>query len=135
MSRLYASTFVRRVLAADAVTRSAAGLLMVAAAGPLDGLLDVPAILLRYAGLSLLPFAAFVAWLATQTEIPRAGVWTVIVLNMAWVVGCVLLLIGGPIAPNGFGVAFILVQAITVGVLGELQYVGLRKGASQAAIV
>jgi hypothetical protein len=125
-----ASSFLRRTLAADATISGGTGVLMAAGAGFLQELLGVPGALLRYAGLSLLPFAALVAYLAMRGRLPRAGVWSVILLNVAWVAASVLLLLGGWIAPNALGFAFIAGQAVVVAVLAELQYVGLRRPAA-----
>jgi hypothetical protein len=126
------SPFLRRTLVADAAISGATGLLMALGAGMLQELLGVPAALLRYAGLSLLPFAALVVYLSMRGRLPRAGVWGVILLNVAWVAASVLLLLGGWIAPNALGFAFIVGQAVVVAVLAELQYVGLRKPAPAA---
>lgn len=119
--------FLRRVLAADAVTSAAAGLLMLSAAGALSGPLGLPEALLRGAGLVLLPFAAGVAWLAARPSLPRAGIWAVIVANALWAVDSVLLLAGGWVAPTGLGWAFVLVQALAVAGFAELQWLGLRR--------
>jgi hypothetical protein len=121
------SSFLRRVLMADGAISGAAGLIMFAGAGPLEGLLGVPSALLRYAGLSLFPWVAYVLVLATRARMPRGQVWSVIVLNSAWVVGSILLLVDGPIAPNAFGYTFILTQALAVAIIADLQYLGLRK--------
>lgn len=53
--------------------------------------------------------------------------------NLGWALGCVLLLISGSVAPTVLGTAYVLVQALTVGVLAELQFFGLRRAAAQAA--
>jgi len=127
MSSPATSSFLRRVLVADAMISGMTGLLMVVDAGALEGMLGVPAALLRYAGLSLLPFAALVFGLSRRDSLPRAGVWAVIALNAAWVVASVWLPLGGWISPNVLGYAFILGQALAVAVFAEMQYVGLRK--------
>ena len=121
------STFLRRVLIADAVISGLTGVLMLTATGALASLLAVPAELLRSAGISLIPFAAFVTWICTRRELPRTAVWTVIALNALWVVGSVWMLFADRFDPNTFGMAFIVVQAIAVAVLAEMQYVGLRR--------
>lgn len=118
---------LRRALIADAVLSGASGLLMIMAAGSFEARLAVPQGLLRYAGASLLPFAAIVAYVATREPLSRGGVWTVVALNAAWVAASVLLLVSGSIEPNGLGVAFILVQAIAVAAVADVQYFGLRK--------
>jgi len=59
MQILHISTFLRWTLLADAATCVATGLLMMLGSGQLEQFLGLPAGLLRYAGVSLLPFAAF----------------------------------------------------------------------------
>ena len=74
--------FLRRVLILDAIASAATGLFMFAGAALLEQWLNLPATLLRYAGLSLLPFAAILAWLGLRQPLSRAGVWAVIALNV-----------------------------------------------------
>ena len=121
------SPFLRRVLLADAATSGASGLLMTFASGTLEEWLGVPTGLLRYAGLSLLPFAALVAYLATRESPPRAAVWAVIVLNALWAVDSILLLAGGWVGPTALGYTFVIAQALIVAAFAEAQYVGLRR--------
>jgi hypothetical protein len=122
--------FLRRVLIADVVTSAAAGLLMLAGGGFLESLLGLQAALLRSAGFGLLPFAAFVAYVATRETLSRGAVWAVIALNALWVADSLLLLIAGWVSPTGLGYAFVLGQAALVALLAELEYMGLRKAAS-----
>jgi hypothetical protein len=120
-------TFLRRVLIADAIASAATGLLMLLGAVPLEQWLAIPAGLLRAAGASLIPFAALVAWVALRETVSRAGVWTVIALNVIWVIDSVALLFTGWVQPAMLGYAFVLSQAAAVAVLAELEYVGLRR--------
>lgn len=126
-------TFLRRVLLADAAVSAAAGLLMAGAAGLLAGLLGLPEPLLRGAGLALLPYGALVAFVATRAQLAPAAVWAVIALNALWVFDSLGLLLSGWVAPNLLGYAFVLLQAIAVGVFAELEFVGLRRGAPRTA--
>lgn len=121
------STFLRRVLLVDAATCVAMGSLLSLGSGALSPLLELPSLLLQYTGLSLLPIAAFMAWIATRTTLSRPGVWTVIAGNALWVAGSAVLLISGWVSPNLLGGTFVIAQAITVVLLAELEYVGLRK--------
>jgi hypothetical protein len=125
-------SILRGALILDAVISGVTGLVMVFGAGLLEELLALPRGLLRYAGVSLLPFAAMAGYVATREPLSRGSVRTVVALNAAWVVASVLLLVSGRIEPNGLGVAFILVQAIAVGILADVQYVGLRKALANA---
>jgi len=123
---MFESKSLRRVLLADAVISGASGLLMLLAAAPLGPPLGVAPELLRYAGLSLLPFAAFVTWIATRPALSRTSVWTVIALNAAWVVASIGVLFIDGFEPSRAGVAFIILQAVAVAGLADAQYVGLR---------
>ena len=130
---LRSARLLHLALLADAAASGATGLLMVAGAGSLAGLLGLPEDLLRYAGLILLPFAAAVAWLGTRATISRGLAWTVVAVNAAWVLESVVLLLTGWVAPTGLGYAFVLVQAAAVLALAEAQFIGLRRTAPQAA--
>jgi len=133
MSSTGYSPFLRRALLVDAAISAATGLAMILGAGVLHGLLGLPVALLRYAGLSLIPFVALVFHLSRRDSLSRAGVWTVIGLNAVWVAGSVLLLLSGRFEPNALGFAFVLGQAAAVAVFAEMQYVGLRKSTMSAA--
>jgi hypothetical protein len=117
---------LRKVLFADAAISGATGLLMVAGADFLGALLEVPTPLLNYAGLSLLPWAVLVGYLATRQRLGRPIVWTDF-CNLLWAANCIVLLLSGWVGPNGLGYAFIIAQAVVVVILAELQYVGMRK--------
>jgi hypothetical protein len=119
--------FLRSVLLIDAATCVATGLLMTFAAGFLADLTQLPPDLLRSAGLSLFPIAAFIAFVATRAVLPRAGVWLVILGNVAWVGASLGVLLGGAISPNAFGYAFVAFQALAVAVLAELEFTAVRK--------
>ena len=121
------STFLRRVLALDAVTSGVMGAVTVLAVAPLSSLLGLSTSLLLWAGLSLLPFAAFVGWLATRELPPRAGVWAVIVINAFWVVDSFVLLASAWPDLTLLGKVFVVFQALVVAVLAELQFFGLRR--------
>lgn len=118
--------FLRNVLMLDAATCVATGLLMALGADFLAGLTLLPPELLRPAGLSLLPIAAFIGFVATRARLPRAGVWLVILGNAAWVAASLWVLFGAAISPNALGYVFVAVQALAVAVLAELEFVGVR---------
>ncbi len=116
---------LRTLLAVDAAMCLASGVLLAVAAGPLAELFALPAALLRGAGLVLLPWAAFVAWWASRAAPPRRAVLAVVVVNLLWTVDSVLLLASGWVAPNGLGVAFVLVQAAAGAAIAVLQALAL----------
>lgn len=132
MPSIQSSTFLRRVLLVDAVASAGMGLMMVLFAAPAAAVLNLPAALLTEAGLVLLPFAAFVGYLASRELPVRAAVWVVVAANVIWVIDSVVLLFGGWVEPNGLGYAFIVGQAVVVGLLAELEYIGLRRSLATA---
>jgi hypothetical protein len=121
--------FLRYALLADASASGATGLLLIAGAGLLESFTNIPVALSREAGLVLIPYVAFVAYVGTRENIMRGAVWAIIAANAVWALASVALLVSGWIAPNMLGVIFIAAQAAVVAVFGELQLVGLRRSA------
>jgi hypothetical protein len=129
MQLLRTSTFLRWVLFADAATCIASGILMIFGYGLLEEFLGLPSVLLRYAGISLLPFAAFLVYAATRENLSTAVVWTIIILNVLWTVDSILLLLTGWVAPTQSGFLFVIAQAAGVLVFAGMEYYGLKKSA------
>lgn len=127
------SLFLRRVLLLDAVATGATGLLLLAGTGILHGLLNLPAPLMTYAGVFCVLWAALVGFAFSRRELTRGFVWTIIVGNALWTLGSILLLVSGYVAPTWLGYAFVIAQALVVGIFAELQYVGLTKRTSATA--
>jgi hypothetical protein len=126
-------TNLRFALLADAVASGATGLLMIAGADLLTGLLGLPVALMREAGLLLIPYVVLVALVGTRQNIPHSAVKAIIALNAAWVAGSIGLLMSGTVAPTVLGYAFVIFQAVVVGVFAELQFIGLRRQQTAAA--
>ncbi|WP_353192172.1 hypothetical protein [Pandoraea pnomenusa] len=127
------TSFLARVMLADALVSGAVGLLQVLAAAPLAALLDLPVDGLRASGVVLLVYGAALVWLVRRTTIPAGAAWVVIAINVIWALDCGILLASDWIAPNGLGVAFIGVQIVTVLVFAELTFIGLRRRRSVPA--
>ena len=126
-------SFLRKVLLIDAVASAAMGLALVALSVPLATWLSLPQTLLRDAGVVLLPFAAFVGYVASRANPPRIAVWIIVAVNAIWTIDSFALLFTDAVQPNAFGLAFVIAQAIVVGLFAEFEYVGLRKQAVVAA--
>ena len=126
------NTFLRYALLADAVASGATGLLMIAGADLLTGLLGLPVALMREAGLLLVPYVALVAFVGTRETISRPAVQAIIALNALWAAGSALLLVSGWVAPTALGYAFVIAQAAAVALFAELQVIGLRRTAAAA---
>ncbi len=133
MSTIHHASFLRRALLIDAGISSATGLIMFGGASFLTRLLIIPEALLRSAGLALLPFAVFVAVVATREQVPSAAVWIVIVINVLWTIGSVALLLSGAVTPSLLGYVFVLFQASAVAVFAALHVLGLRRSQPRLA--
>ncbi len=132
---LHPTPFLRFALLGDAAASGATGLLLAAGAGALAPLLGLPEGLLRVAGLALLPYAAFVAWIGARSGgAPRNAVRAVVGVNLLWALDSALLLALGPVAPNGLGVAFVLAQALVVLGFAAMQWTALRGAAAPRAM-
>ena len=112
---------LRLALKLDAVVTGANGAAYVALAGPLEELLGVDAALLRGVGAFLLAFAAFVAYVASRPEVPRAGVTAVIEANVLWVIASVAFAVVGVSSPETAGTVWTLMQAAVVAGFAGLQ--------------
>lgn len=128
VSSFFASPhFLRRVLWADAASGVGTALLHWEFADVLAPVLGLPVSLLQWSGLALVGFVLFISWIASRRNIPAGLVWVLIAANTAWVLGCVGLLASSLVVPTTLGIAFLIVQAVAVGVLAELEWIGVRK--------
>jgi hypothetical protein len=118
---------LRRILLADAAATAATGFLLVFGGGMLRDLLGMPVELMRYSGVSLLPFAALVLFAATRRQPLRPLIRAIIVANALWAIDSFVLLASGIVTPTLLGTAFVAAQAIVVGAFAVLQYAGLRQ--------
>ena len=132
-SILSSPNFLRNVLRVDALSCIACGALQVAFPAAMARLLNLPEGLIAYTGEFLLVYAAVVAFVSTRNSFPRGVIWTLVAGNVGWALACVLLLVSGGVSPSMPGVAYVVMQALTVAVLAELQYFGVRRAAPQPA--
>ena len=121
------SNFLRYVMLADSITCIACGLLLSAGGAFLQSIVNLPLELMLYAGLSLLPFAGLLIYVATRKSISKTVVWLIIGLNLLWTIDGFLLLNSGYVAPTIFGYIFVAFQAVGVAVFAALEFFGLRQ--------
>lgn len=132
MTMLPQTPFLRLALYADAAASGLMGLAFAAAPVAIGSLTALPPGLLRAAGLFLLVYAAVIAWLAMRNAVPRAMLWLLVVGNLVWAVECAALPLLGFVAPNGWGIALLAVQAVAVAVFAECYVIALRRVARAA---
>jgi hypothetical protein len=127
------SQFLRRAIQADAIFSGVSAVLLTFGAAELAPWLALPEALLRETGLFLIAYTALVGWLGTRQAMPKPLVLIVIAGNAAWTIASIALLFSGAVTPNLLGDAFVAAQAIVVGALAELQYIGLRRSGGALA--
>ncbi|MFI6540167.1 hypothetical protein ACIBHY_47440 [Nonomuraea sp. NPDC050547] len=119
--------FLRAVLVADALVTGANGLAYLVAAPLLSDLLGPGSGMLRALGAFLLAYGAAVAVLGTRREISLAGTKAVVAVNIAWTLAGVAAVAFGLVEFTTIGAVWAIAQALVVGVLAELQIMGLRR--------
>jgi hypothetical protein len=132
MSVTSSPNFLRNVLVADSISCLGSGALQVGFTGTMAALLGLPAHLLMGTGIFLVAYGVLVGLLATRNPAPRVIIWLLVVGNLGWAAACVLLLASGAVAPTALGVAWVVIQALTVSVLAQLQWLGLRSASTPA---
>ena len=121
------STFLRRVLAADAVASGGAGLLLAFGGAPLQTLTGLPTEMSQPIGAFLVGYAAIVAWIASRAVVRAALVWAVGVVNLLWTVESLAMLGAGLLALTPIGYSLILGQAAAVAAFAVLEMLGMRR--------
>lgn len=112
---------IRNLLRFAALASGGLGAVLLAFAGALDEPLGLRVTLAVVVGLGLLAWAGFVTWVSIN---PRpALVADVIVCNLAWVAASLVFAVG---AWGGWGVLFVVAQAIAVAALTMLQATARR---------
>lgn len=127
-------TRLRTLIRWDVAMTLPVGLAMALLAAPLAAVTGLPEMLLRSVGLALLPYVAWLLWLARRPAVPRGTAWTMVAINALYAIECVLLPLLGWIAPNALGWAFLLVQAMVVGSFALLGTRVLRAPVQRAAM-
>lgn len=78
-------------------------------------------------GAGLLVYVAAATYLAVCDPIPRAGVSALIAANWAWVGACAVVFLMNASALTALGQAYLVMHAIAVAALAELEWFGLRR--------
>jgi hypothetical protein len=112
-------SLLRPALILDAAVTGLNGVAYLAAAGPLEDLLGLPASWLRTAGFVLVAFALLVALAARRPS--ASAVRAIVAVNAAWVAGSLVLAIAGWGSPDTAGTMWIVLQALVVAGFAELQ--------------
>jgi hypothetical protein len=124
--------FLRNALRLDAFVSGAAALLLIGGASALAPLTGLPAGLLFWSGVVMVPFVAALAVVARRETVPRLVVVDIVALNALWVAASFGLIVSGLVEPTALGVAFVVVQALAVALFAVLQAIGTRRAPARA---
>ena len=122
------SSLLRRALQADGAFCTLSGLLLLADAGPIAALIGAAQPwMLMVLGVDLLIYAALLFLAARRAPLVRWHAQAFLIADVAWVLGSLVLVLGGLLPLTTFGFWAVLGIADVVAVLGVLKYLGLRR--------
>ncbi|WP_314174972.1 hypothetical protein [Streptomyces winkii] len=119
--------FARLALKADGIVTGLNGLGYLALATVLEPFLGIGTSVHYAIGVFLVLYAAGVLVVGTRETINRTALGTVLVANLLWAALSVVTLFSGALSPTVAGEAWIVLQAVVVGLFAELQYVGMKR--------
>lgn len=108
------SSLLRTVLRLDALITGVNGLAYLLLPSLLSGLFGLPLGVQSEAGLFLTVYAGLVFWCSLPDKLSRPAVWACIIMNLAWSLGSVLLLLAGDLPLTSLGSLWVLLQALVV---------------------
>ena len=120
-------SLLKRALLANAAFSAVSGFLIVLLDGRLSALLGIVELQLWPIGVMLLGFAAYLVWFATRPTVNSGGAMSIILSDLAWVAGTVILLLGWNDLFSTAGVWLLGGIGVVVFLLAELQWLGLRR--------
>ncbi|HTU64165.1 MAG TPA: hypothetical protein VMF89_37125 [Polyangiales bacterium] len=133
MTSIIPSSFLKRVLLADAGVSGAVALLQLVATKQLAALTGLPVGLLLGTGIFLVGYVTLLIVLAKRSSVWSSMIWLVIVGNLGWAIAA--LVVAATLPTALLGEAFAAVHAIAVTTFAYLEYRGLGVSGSSAADV
>lgn len=119
---------LRRAIQVDSLASAASGVVLMAGAGPLASLLGVGApVALVATGIVFLLYALTLWQISAREPMNPRLAYVPVTLNALYVIGSVLLLVGGWLPLTTAGYWTIGGAAGIVAILAEVQYFGLRR--------
>lgn len=127
LNLLSSPSILRAVIWFDASTGVLLGALHLLLTASLAQWLGLPPSLLTLTGVMLLGYAALATAIASAGTLPRGWLGVLIVGNFAWALGGLVLLLGSALSPTLLGQAYLVVHVVSVALLAELQWMGVRR--------
>lgn len=126
MTSIHPSPLLKFALRADAFVSAAVAALQLLLLDWLADKLTLPRPLLMGTGVFLLLYAAMLVLLSNFTSVWRVLILFVVAGNVGWAAGCIAMLAESLVTPSALGIAFVLVQALTVLAFAALEWSGLK---------
>lgn len=126
MTHLSPISSLQNLLRFDALSCAVMGVGLIAARVPLEIWTGLPAPVLLWAGILLLPIAAFMAFVGRKSSVPPWATTVIILGNMGWVVASLLLPMAA-LSLTPLGWMLLLGQAGFVTVMAALEYKAARR--------
>lgn len=131
------TTFLRRVLQADAAVVAVSGLALIGFAQPFADFLGSTGIdsatmttILRLIGLLFFPIAAFVLYTANSQPLKSRFAWGIIGFDFVWALTSLALLVTNALGLSTGGNWLMLIQADIVLLFGIMEWVGISRAKS-----
>jgi hypothetical protein len=119
---------MRSALRANGIFSSISGTLLIVLAEPVSILIGIqPSVVLVIIGLAVLAFAGLLLWATSRPEIDRRLTVTTVILDTAWVVASVTILLSGQPPLTTAGKWLIAILAIIVADFAVWQSIGLKR--------
>ncbi|HSX61858.1 MAG TPA: hypothetical protein VLF18_16835 [Tahibacter sp.] len=125
--RISSLSLFHRALLLDLSTCIPTAALLIAGADALAPLTGLPVELLRYAGFVLVPFGVLLALTLSAARPNKFAAWSIMEINLAWVVASFYVLYGAGLQPTAAGSAVVIAQALGVLGIAALQFAGWRR--------
>ena len=123
-----ADRLLRNALRGNAIFSEVSGLAALLLARPLTHFTGLqPAATFTSLGIMLIIYGIGIAWLSTRPKPNRAIVWGIILGDVAWVLGSILILLTGNPAFTVAGNWLVAILAEAVAAFAVAQYIGLRR--------
>lgn len=129
------SNFLRIVIGADAAACGLMGAGFAFDAGLLSPYLGLTPAFMQPVGWFLLVYAVGLVLMALRPRLPRAAVWALVAFNAVWAIESFAIMALGWVQPTQLGVGFIAVQAVAALIVGDLQYIVLRRAKRTEAAI
>lgn len=125
---------LKKALLGNALFSIITGVLMIVAHDQVLAWLGIDHVSLVSLGGFLLAFAAFLIFITRIRAMPSWVIWSVIIGDILWVVGSVVLLLQHSAHFSGLGITIIIGVALVVADFAIFQTIGLKRSRSTVAV-